>query len=165
MNKNQLTMRKKITLLAAIFLVMSFVACKKDVIPSQDLSVTMLEKVNKLRSTGCKCGTEFMPPVRQLVWNIQLAAAAQNHANDMFNKNYFDHISPTGSIPIQRAQQAGYTGTYVMENIGHGYATIDAVFDAWQESESHCRAMMDSMHTAMGAANEGTYWVQEFGKP
>jgi uncharacterized protein YkwD len=157
--------RRNLSLL--ILFTFLFFACRKEpaMAPIEDLSVIMLEKVNKLRSTGCQCGTEFMPPVPQLKWNINLELAAKNHAQDMLSKNYFDHISPSGSIPIQRAAQAGYTGSYVTENIGKGYFTVDAVMAAWQKSESHCRAMMDSLHTDMGAAMAGNYWVQEFGKP
>lgn len=79
-------------------------SCKKEVDApeKQDLSVSMLEKVNRLRSKGCKCGSEFMPPVQQLKWNTHLELAAKNHAQDMYDKNYFDHISPTGSIAIKR---------------------------------------------------------------
>lgn len=54
------------------------------------------------------------------------------HAQDIHDKNYFDHISPSESLAIQRAQQAGYTGNNVMENIGKGYAAIDAVMAAWK---------------------------------
>jgi uncharacterized protein YkwD len=144
-----------------------FFSCKKEPQtepPTEDLSVSMLQKVNQLRNTGCMCGSTFMPPVTQLQWNKQLELAAQTHAMDMYSKNYFDHISPTGTIPIQRAEVAGYTGTYVTENIGKNYTSVDAVMNAWQNSESHCKAMMDSMHTVMGAAVLHKYWVQEFGK-
>lgn len=144
-----------------------FFSCKKEPQPeppTEDLSVSMLQKVNQLRNTGCMCGPTFMPPVMQLQWNKPLELAAQTHATDMYSKNYFDHISPTGTLPIQRAAAAGYTGNYVTENIGRNYTSVDAVMNAWQNSESHCKAMMDSMHTLMGAAVSHKYWVQEFGK-
>jgi uncharacterized protein YkwD len=104
-----------------------------------------------------------MPPVKPLTWNDTLAAAAMAHARDMDAKNYFNHISPTGTSPIQRATALGYTGNYVTENIAKGYTSLELLMDAWEKSESHCRAMMDSLQTEMGAGNVNTYWVQEFG--
>ena len=152
-----------------IFLILFFSACKKEKEKppalEENLAVKMLEKVNALRSAGCQCGADFMPPVQQLKWNAKLELAAKNHAQDMNDRNYFDHLSPDGSIPIQRAQKAGYAGTYVTENIARGYTSVDAVMTAWQKSESHCRAMMDGQHTEMGAARVTNYWVQEFGNP
>jgi uncharacterized protein YkwD len=145
-----------------------YTSCKKEVVKepplTEELSVTMLEKVNALRKSGCNCGTTYMPPVRQLQWNEHLELAAQHHGNDMYYNNYFGHISLTGSNPVQRAENAGYRGPYVLENIAKDYTFLDAVMVAWQHSESHCMAIMDSSHTIMGAARAGNYWVQEFGK-
>jgi uncharacterized protein YkwD len=140
-------------------------ACKKDAtLPDAQLVPGMVDNVNLLRSKGCRCGTDSMPPVPALSWNAQLATAAAAHAKDMYANNYFSHISPQGSSPIQRAQQAGYTGSYVGENIAKGYTTIGDVMLGWQQSEAHCRAMMDTLYKEMGAGRYDTYWVQEFGR-
>jgi len=140
-------------------------ACKKETaLPDARLLPEMVDSVNLLRSKGCRCGTDSMPAVPPLVWNAKLAAAAAAHAKDMYVNNYFSHISPQGSSPIQRAQQAGYTGSYVGENIGKGYTTISAVMQAWQQSEAHCKAMMDTLYKEMGASEYNEYWVQEFGR-
>ena len=141
------------------------IACKKETaLPESRLLPEMVDSVNLLRSKGCRCGTDSMPPVPPLTWNAQLGTAAAAHAKDMYLNNYFSHISPQGSSPIQRAQQAGYTGSYVGENIGRGYKTISEVMLAWQLSEAHCRAMMDTLYKEMGASQYSEYWVQEFGR-
>src|SRR5262245_7476757 len=133
-----------------IGLLVVLLACRKEV-PVQQLDKTaVLSAVNTLRSTGCTCGNTWMPPVHALNWNDTLAIAAQAHARDMEVNNYFNHIAPNGSSPIQRAMQAGYTGHTVLENIAKGYTTLQAVMDAWQQSESHCRAMMDHVPVEMG---------------
>ena len=106
-----------------------------------------------------------MPPVHILTWNDTLEVAAGRHARDMRDKNYLEHISPDGVSPIQRTMEAGYTGNYVGENIGRGYSNINQVMTAWKNSESHCKAMMDSLYYEMGAARADQYWVQEFGRP
>jgi uncharacterized protein YkwD len=77
--------------------------------------------------------------------------------------NYFSHISPSGTSPIQRTMAWGYSGNYVSENIARGFSSLEPVMEAWRKSEDHCKAMMDSLDTYMGAANVNSYWVQEFG--
>jgi uncharacterized protein YkwD len=124
---------------------------------------TMLDTVNAWRTRGCLCGADTMPPVAPLVWNDTLAKAAQAHATDMLVNNYFAHIAPDGSSPIQRAMQAGFGGDYVGENIAMGYNSLQAVMTAWKNSPDHCQNLMDSTWTSMGAAGAGTYWDQEFG--
>src|SRR4051794_38255057 len=38
-----------------------------------------------------------------------LRAAAQNHSNDMVNRDYFSHTSPTGSTLYRRVVSSGFT--------------------------------------------------------
>jgi uncharacterized protein YkwD len=157
-------MREKFFILSLLFLI-GLSACKKEKLPDDGLRQEMLKEVNALRQSGCQCGNQWMPSVPQLTWNQQLETAAQRHATDMHVRNYFDHISPEGTSPVQRAQAAGYTGQYVGENIGRGYTTVQQVVNAWKNSEAHCRAMMDTLYREMGAAMSGEYWVQELGRP
>jgi uncharacterized protein YkwD len=138
-------------------------ACRKEAHIERAIKSEMLEAVNTLRQSGCTCGSTQMPPVKPLIWNDTLAQAALAHARDMDANDYFNHISPGGTSPIQRAIMLGYSGKYVTENIAKGYTSIPPLMQAWQQSEEHCKAMMDSLQTAMGAANVNTYWVQEFG--
>ena len=146
-----------------IIIIMLLAACRKDAPITRDIKDDMLTAVNALRQTGCTCGDTYMPPVKPLLWNDTLALAALAHARDMDANNYFSHISPGGTSPIQRAMSLGYTGNYVSENIARGFSSVEPVMEAWKKSEDHCKAMMDSLQTHMGAANVNTYWVQEFG--
>ena len=151
------------------FLALGFITlisgCSKDeAILEEDMIEQMLLTVNNLRKSGCKCGESYMPPAPALSWNTLLEQTAAQHAQNMVEKGFFSHISPEGTSPIQRAQQAGYKGEYVGENIGKGYARIDQVMEAWKNSESHCKAMMDTLYTEMGAASYNKYWVQNFGR-
>jgi uncharacterized protein YkwD len=139
-------------------------ACRKETpAVERNIKTGMLAAVNAIRQAGCTCGAAYMPAVKPLTWNDTLATAALAHARDMDARNYFSHISPGGTSPIQRTMALGYSGNYVTENIGRGYSSTEQVLEAWLKSEAHCRAMMDSGHTEMGAANVNTYWVQEFG--
>ena len=148
----------------SMLLCLSFYSCKKDQIRAEDVQQEMLAAVNTLRTAGCTCGTTYMPPVPVVKWNDKLEIAAAAHAKDMAVNHYFDHIAPNGSSPIQRAQEKGYAGMYIGENIGSGYNNVQQVMDAWKKSEEHCKAMMDSLYTELGAARYNSFWVQEFGK-
>ena len=140
-------------------------SCKKETAADPGRLVPeMTDSVNQLRAKGCRCGTDSMPPVPPLTWNSQLAAAAAEHAKDMYVNNYFSHVSLQGTSPIQRAIQAGYTGMYVGENIAKGYTTTPEVMLAWKNSEAHCKAMMDTLYKEFGASTYNGYWVQELGK-
>jgi uncharacterized protein YkwD len=155
----------KLRLIIILIILAGFACSRDEVVPTPNLNSVMLEEVNKLRRSGCQCGTQFMPPVHELTWNDTLAIAAERHARDMYDHNYLEHISPSGSSPIQRAMEAGYSGNYVGENIARGYFTLKQVMDAWKNSESHCMTMMDTLYYEMGAAQASDYWDQEFGRP
>ena len=158
--------RIRMKIFITFFVLIFIYGCSKDeVVPVRDLSTQMLEAVNKLRREGCQCGAQYMPPVHQLTWNDTLALSASRHVKDMHDNNYLEHISPTGTSPIQRAIEVGYAGNYVGENIARGYFSLRQVMDAWKNSESHCTAMMDSLYYEMGAAQASDYWDQEFGRP
>lgn len=134
-------------------------------IPEEDLRTVMLKEINILRAQGCICGNDFMPPVPEVGWNDTLSWAAQGNAIDMYVNNFFSHISPTMGSPISRAMAEGYGGGYVGETIARNYKTVKSVMLAWRESESHCRAIMDSIYFEIGAAKYNNYWVLKLGRP
>lgn len=144
-----------------------FFSCdNNDDAPVIDTNVTdhVLIEINKLRATGCKCGDEDMPPVPELVSNSILAQTAINHAHDMNTRNYFSHISPEGTSPIQRASTLGYTGNSVGEVIARNFDTSVEVVIGWKSSTDHCKAMMSNTYIEMGAGKSGNIWVANLGK-
>lgn len=72
-----------------------------------------------------------------------LRAAAQNHSNDMVNRDYFSHTSPTGSTLYRRIVNSGFT-TYgswgAGENLAWGTGTIGSprsTVRMWLASPEH----------------------------
>lgn len=124
----------------------------------------LLKLVNDVRTKGCNCGATVMPPVNTLSWNNLLAAAALAHSKDMNANNYFDHTSKDGKNPGDRITAAGYKWMSYGENIAAGQPNEQAVFDAWIKSEGHCKNIMNANFREMGAAKDGRYWTQEFGR-
>lgn len=127
-----------------------------------------LTKVNALRTSGCKCGNTYMPPVAPLKWDMQLQFSALNHARDMFKNNYFNHTSLKGETIKQRFEAGGYklngTRAYsIGENIAFGQRSIDEVMQSWIKSVGHCKNLMNPAFKDIGVAQSNYYWVQEFG--
>jgi uncharacterized protein YkwD len=144
-----------------------FISCNSDddaPIDQTDVTDSVLIEINKLRTTGCKCGADDMPAVPALVSNPLLTKTAVSYANDMNARNYFSHISPEGTSPIQRASAVGYTGKYVGEVIARNYSTSAEVVLGWKNSEDHCKAMMSNTYVEMGAGKSGKIWVANLGK-
>jgi uncharacterized protein YkwD len=131
---------------------------------NENVRTELLNRINTLRNTGCTCGNEWMTPVNALNWNTILEDAALRHATDMYLNNYFSHLSRDGKSPIDRASKAGYPGDYVGEVIARKYYTAKDVIEAWKESESHCRALMDSLYDEIGGARKEDYWVVDLGR-
>ena len=143
------------------------ISCNSDddtVIDATDVTDSVLIEINKLRTTGCKCGADDMPAVPALVSNSLLTKTAVNYATDMNARNYFSHISPEGTSPIQRAAAVNYTGKYVGEVIARNYSTSAEVVIGWKNSEEHCKAMMSNTYVEMGAGKSGNIWVANLGK-
>lgn len=132
---------------------------------NDDFATAMLNAVNAWRTSGCTCGSTEMPPVNPLTWNAQLEEAAQVHAKDMNSNEHFSHTGTDGSSAGQRITATGYRWRTWGENIAVGYRDIASVVDGWQKSEGHCKNMMSNNFTEMGAAEEGSYWVQVFARP
>jgi uncharacterized protein YkwD len=133
-------------------------------IETGDFRGDMLAAVNKLRTSGCRCGGKQMPPVPPLRWNGQLESAAIRHAYDMSSHGHFDHVGTDNSEFDDRITASGYKWMEIGENIAVGYDLIPATIQGWINSASHCQQMLSSKVDEMGAAKSGKYWVQEFGR-
>lgn len=124
----------------------------------------LLLLVNGLRSHGCKCGDDQMPPVAAVIWNGLLERAAYDHSKDMVINKYFDHNSPSGTTPGGRLDAAGYHWNYYGENIATGNMDEQAVILGWLASPKHCHNMMDPAFTEIGVGRYNNNWTMELGK-
>jgi uncharacterized YkwD family protein len=102
--------------------------------------------------------------------NTKLAAVAEKKAEDMRDKNYFSHTSPTYGSPFDMMKQFGITYTSAGENIAMGQKTPEAVMNGWMNSEGHRANILNSSYTEIGvgyvtSSNGTTYWVQQFIRP
>ncbi|OHA02458.1 MAG: hypothetical protein A3J58_02740 [Candidatus Sungbacteria bacterium RIFCSPHIGHO2_02_FULL_52_23] len=106
--------------------------------------------------------------------NAKLTRAAEAKVDDMFNRQYFEHESPTGVGPGDLADNVGYEYLMIGENLALGnYEDDKALVEAWMNSPGHRANILRPHYTEIGVAvkrglYEGrTVWlaVQEFGRP
>ena len=91
-----------------------------------------------------------LPPLKE---NQLLDAIAESRANDMLEKQYFAHVSPTGQQVSDIAQSVGYRYEVIAENIGSGdFYTNQKIIDNWMQSPGHRRNILSTEVEDIGAA-------------
>ena len=87
-----------------------------------------------------------------LTSNPQLSAAALAKANDMFEKQYWDHFGPNGESPWQFIRGAGYSYVYAGENLAKGFRTAEGIHEAWMASPTHKANIISGNYKEIGVA-------------
>lgn len=128
------------------------------------MATEALSLVNQQRTAGCTCGSTRMPPVAALRLNDQLRAAAQAHANDMAAMRKMQHTGSDGSNVSARVSRAGFDWSAVAENIAWNQRSVEAVVNAWINSEGHCKNLMSERYQFMGFGETEWYWAQVFAR-
>lgn len=93
---------------------------------------------------GLAAGTISTAPKQPLAPNAILVEAAGRHAQDMLDRDYFEHDTPEGRSPTDRAAALGYRGG-VGENIAWGGST-GAIDEVAHTLERHERLFLSSGH-------------------
>jgi uncharacterized protein YkwD len=95
--------------------------------------------------------------------NAALGTAAAQHSADMVAKNYFDHVSPSGSTPQSRMTAVGYIkpnrGWTIGENIAAAtgsLATPAAIVKMWMNSAGHRANILNAAFRDTGIAAVAT---------
>ncbi|KON90348.1 hypothetical protein AF332_17420 [Sporosarcina globispora] len=93
-----------------------------------------------------------------------LSGVAQAKSNDMQQKNYFSHTSPTYGSPFDMMRDFGVNYSSAGENIAMGQQTPEQVVQAWMESEGHRKNILNGTftHIGVGYTENGSYWTQMF---
>lgn len=91
-----------------------------------------------------------------LVYNARLDRAAQGHATDMVDNDYFSHVSQDGRTLADRVDATGYTYTALGENIARGQQSEQQVLDDWQGSSGHRANNENPVFQDFGLGVDGT---------
>lgn len=102
--------------------------------------------------------------LKALQIDTKLTQSAQAKSQDMKNKNYFSHTSPTYGSPFDQMKSMGITYKSAAENIAMGQRNAAEVVDAWMKSPGHKANIMNGSftHIGVGLSDSGYYWTQQF---
>lgn len=108
--------------------------------------------------------------LQPLVKNDVLSKLARLKSQDMIDKNYFDHESPTYGSPFDMMDVFGVNFCYAGENIACGQTNADLVVEAWMNSPGHMANILKKEYQEIGVGlawdEEGyPYWTQMFIRP
>lgn len=99
--------------------------------------------------------------------NAELSRVARFKSQDMRDRNYFSHTSPTYGSPFTMMRNFGIRFTAAGENIAAGYTTPESVVKGWMNSPGHRQNIMNPSYNKLGVgyAAGGSYrhyWTQMF---
>ena len=128
---------------------------------SNSFAAYQQEVVNLVNKERAKYG---LSPLKS---NASLANVATIKSQDMINKNYFSHTSPTYGSPFDMMKQFGISYRTAGENIAMGQKTPSEVVNAWMNSEGHRANILNANFTEIGIGiaqnSKGQlYWTQMF---
>src|SRR5262249_8345343 len=88
-----------------------------------------------------------------LTVNAKLNESAQLKLKDMFAKQYFEHVSPSGVGPDGLANEVGYAYASIGENLALGnFADDRALVQAWMDSPGHRANILGKSYREIGVA-------------
>ncbi|MBC8560109.1 SafA/ExsA family spore coat assembly protein [Fumia xinanensis] len=129
-------------------------------VPTLDASVSSYEQkvidlVNEIRVQN---------GLRKFTANWELSRVARYKSQDMKDKKYFSHTSPTYGSPFDMMKSFGISYKTAGENIAYGYSTPEAVIKGWMNSEGHRKNILNPSFTQIGVGYvaSGNYWTQMF---
>ncbi|WP_438449010.1 SafA/ExsA family spore coat assembly protein [Gorillibacterium sp. sgz5001074] len=102
--------------------------------------------------------------------NWQLSRVARYKSEDMRNKGYFSHTSPTYGSPFEMMKSFNVSYSTAGENIAAGQTTAAAVMESWMNSPGHRQNILSPNYTQIGVGyctggSYRYYWTQMFIKP
>lgn len=129
-------------------------------IPELDSSVRTYEQ-EVIRLVNVERAKYGLSPLTE---DWELSRVARYKSQDMHDRRYFDHNSPTYGTPFQMMKAFGLTYRSAGENIAMGYRTPQAVVTGWMNSSGHRANILNSSYKKIGVGYvaDVNYWTQQF---
>ena len=132
-----------------------------DILQAQQQEI--IDLTNEIR---VQKGMEPLQPFTKLYDSGQLKA------DDMAQKEYFEHVGPDGRRLKDYMNTVGYEYKYAGENLAMGFADAQSLVNAWVNSPTHYANLIDTDYLEFGVGlhvgqYDGTptvYVAQHFGK-
>ncbi|MBC2580876.1 SafA/ExsA family spore coat assembly protein [Clostridium sp. DJ247] len=139
------------------------------IMPGQVLSIPNINDVKALENqvitlVNAQRAKAGLQPLKA---NWELSRVARYKSQDMANKGYFSHTSPTYGSPFKMMESFGIRFTAAGENIAMGQRTPQEVMNSWMNSSGHRANILNPSYNQIGVglakSSNGTYyWTQEF---
>lgn len=140
--------------------------------PGQKLTIPNLNDIKAqenevIRLVNVERSKKGLPALKQ---NWQLSRIARYKSQDMINKNYFSHFSPTYGSPFQMIESFGIKFSSAGENIAMGQKTPTEVMSSWMNSPGHRSNILSTSYSEIGVGLAKDkygrcYWTQMFIRP
>ena len=129
-------------------------------IPEKDSTVASFES-EVVRLVNVERAKHGLPALTE---DWQLSRVARYKSEDMRDRKYFSHTSPTYGSPFEMMKNFGIKYRTAGENIAKGQKTPTEVVNAWMNSSGHRANILNSSftHIGVGYAKDGNYWTQMF---
>ncbi len=129
-------------------------------IPQLDRSVSSYE-TEVVRLVNAERAKHGLAPLSH---NWELSRVARYKSQDMADKGYFTHNSPTFGSPFDMMKAFGISYRTAGENIAKGQKSPAAVVNAWMNSSGHRANILNSSYTQIGVGYvaNGNHWTQMF---
>lgn len=140
--------------------------------PGNKLTIPQIDNVKSVenevvRLVNVERSKNGLSPLTQ---NWELSRVARYKSQDMINKNYFSHTSPTYGSPFDMMKNFGIKYSTAGENIAYGQRTAADVMNSWMNSPGHRKNILSPNFTQIGVglatkSNGTKYWTQMFIRP
>ena len=127
-------------------------------IPTNEQASVEKEVIRLVNVERAKAG---LPALKE---DWELSRVAKYKSQDMRDRNYFSHTSPTYGSPFTMMKNFGISYKSAGENIAKGQRNAAEVMKAWMNSEGHRKNIMSKnfTHIGVGYVANGNYWTQMF---
>ncbi len=122
---------------------------EQDQIQEREFQGTELEIIELVNQARFK---EELPALKK---NEKLMQSALLKAEDMKEKNYFEHVSPEGLQPWFFAEKIGYKYKTFGENLAEGFFNSQSVHEAWMNSAGHRKNILGKDFEEIGIGITG----------
>lgn len=137
--------------------------------PGQKVTIPTIDSVKALEDEVIRLvnAERAKKGLGMLKANWQLSRVARYKSQDMVNKNYFSHTSPTYGSPFKMMESFGLKFSAAGENIAYGQRTPAEVMNAWMNSPGHRSNILNPTYNQIGVGlaknkNGVSYWTQMF---
>ncbi|MCA1029938.1 SafA/ExsA family spore coat assembly protein [Bacillus timonensis] len=137
--------------------------------PGQKVTIPIIDNIKSIENQVIQLTNQERAknglPTLKADW--QLSRVARYKSNDMRDKNYFSHTSPTYGSPFTMMKNFGISYRTAAENIAAGQRTPQEVVNSWMNSPGHRANILkkDITHIGVGYSQGGSYghyWTQMF---